>query len=77
MLITQGSEDRALLLAPSRDARLNLPTWSDVYDCSTEIQKRGYSSRLAGVSFRISPNNKTGCFYLNEGVAELVQAPDF
>ena len=41
----------------------NLPTWSDVYDCSTEIQKRGYSSRLAGVSFRVSPKLKTGSFY--------------
>ena len=43
---------------------LNLPTWSDAYDCSVQFQKRGYSNRLVGVSFRISPNNKTGTFYL-------------
>ena len=83
MLITQGSEDRALLLAPSRTARTFLlgfnqvvifPPGVDVYDCNTQIQKRGYSSRLAGVSFRVSPKLKTGFFYLykriNAGVAK-------
>ena len=44
---------------------LFFPPGVDVYDCNTQIQKRGYSSRLAGVSFRVSPNNKTGGFYLS------------
>ena len=60
------------LALPSR----NLPTWSDVYDCSTEIQKRGYSSRLAGVSFRVSPKTKTGSF-LSAPVAQLVEHRPF
>ena len=42
------------------------PPGVDVYDCSTRIQKRGCSDRLVGVSFRASPTNKTGCFYLRQ-----------
>ena len=36
-----GVSGSSPLIRTTRNARLNLPTWSDVYDCSTEIQKRG------------------------------------
>ena len=65
MLVVKVVESTGVLsLKNSYKPRQIFPSGVDVYDCNTQIQKRGYSNSLVGVSFRVSPNNKTGCFYL-------------